>query len=102
MTLIGGVAVQRWGDPRQTRDVDLTLLTGLGREEAFVDPILEQYRARIPDARRFALERRVLLVETRDRVPLDIALGGLPYEALVVDRSPPFEIARGISSAEDL
>lgn len=24
---IGGLAVQRWGEPRVTRDVDLTLLT---------------------------------------------------------------------------
>lgn len=105
-SIIGGVAVQRWGDPRQTRDVDLTLLTGLGGEEAFVDPILEHYRARIPDARRFALERRVLLVETRDGIPLDISLGGLPYEAVIIDRSTPFEIERGITmstcSAEDL
>jgi hypothetical protein len=105
-SVIGGVAVQRWGDPRQTRDVDLTLLTGLGGEEAFVDPILEHYRARIADARRFALERRVLLVETREGVPLDISLGGLPYGAAVVDRSTVFEIEPGVSvttcSAEDL
>jgi hypothetical protein len=26
--VIGGLAVQRQGDPRQTRDVDLTLVTG--------------------------------------------------------------------------
>jgi hypothetical protein len=33
--VIGGLAVQRWGEPRQTRDVDLTLLTGMvGSEEA--------------------------------------------------------------------
>ena len=25
---IGGLAVQRWGEPRETVDVDLTLLTG--------------------------------------------------------------------------
>jgi hypothetical protein len=48
--VIGGLAVQRWGDPRQTRDVDLTLLTGLGGEEAFVDPILEHYPPCIADA----------------------------------------------------
>jgi len=105
-SVIDGVAVQRWGEPRQTRDVDLTLLTGLGGEEAFVDPILEHYRARIPEARRFALERRVLLVETGDGVPLDISLAGLPYEAVVVKRSTRFEVERGISiltcSAEDL
>jgi hypothetical protein len=25
---IGGLAVQRWGEPRETVDVDMTLLTG--------------------------------------------------------------------------
>jgi hypothetical protein len=30
---IGGVAVQRWGDPRFTQDIDVTLLTGFGNEE---------------------------------------------------------------------
>ena len=28
--VIGGLAVQRWGEPRLTRDVDVTLLTGFG------------------------------------------------------------------------
>ena len=35
-----GVAVQRWGEPRLTQDVDLTLLTGFGTEEAFVSALL--------------------------------------------------------------
>lgn len=104
--VIGGLAVQRWGEPRQTRDVDLTLLTGIGGEAAFVDTILLQYAPRIPDARRFALERRVLLVETPDRIALDISLGALPYEARVVERSSPFEVEPGVTvttcSAEDL
>jgi hypothetical protein len=88
--VIGGLAVQRWGEPRQTRDVDLTILTGLGGEERFVDPLLAEYRPRIPDARRFAIERRVLLLETSSGVPLDVSLGGLPYEARVIDRSTVF------------
>jgi hypothetical protein len=104
--VIGGLAVQRWGEPRQTRDVDLTLLTGLGGEERFIDPILAHYPARLPDARRFALERRVLLVETANGVPLDISLGGLPYEARVVERSTEWEVEPGVRvttcSAEDL
>jgi len=37
---IGGVALQRWGEPRQTIDVDLTLLTGFGGEEAYADALL--------------------------------------------------------------
>ena len=32
--LIGGVALQRWGEARETVDVDLTLLTGFGDEAA--------------------------------------------------------------------
>jgi len=30
--IIGGISVQRWGEPRLTRDVDVTLLAGLGNE----------------------------------------------------------------------
>jgi hypothetical protein len=105
-TIIGGLAVQRWGEPRQTRDVDVTLLTGLGGEEQFVDPLLARYVPRLPDARRFALERRVLLVETRDRIPIDVSLGGLPFEERVVARSSLFEFEPEVSlrtcSAEDL
>ena len=33
---IGGIAVQRWGEPRVTRGVDLALLTGFGREDLIV------------------------------------------------------------------
>lgn len=104
--LIGGLAVQRWGEPRQTRDVDLTLLTGLGGEERFVDPLLTQYRSRVADARQFALTRRVVLVETAAGIPVDISLGGLPFEARVIERSTPFHLepdaALTTCSAEDL
>jgi hypothetical protein len=34
---IGGVAVQNWGEPRLTRDIDVSLLTGFGGEERWVD-----------------------------------------------------------------
>ena len=45
--IIGGIALLRWGEPRFTRDVDLTLLTGFGGEERFVAAILESYRGRL-------------------------------------------------------
>ena len=34
---IGGLAVQKWSEPRVTDDVDLTLFTGLGTEAPFID-----------------------------------------------------------------
>jgi len=48
--IIGGMAVLRWGEPRFTRGVDVTLLTGFGREDEFITPLLEAgYQGRVPD-----------------------------------------------------
>jgi len=44
---IPGIAVQRWGEPRVTRDVDLALLTGFGREDEFIDTLLAAYLPRV-------------------------------------------------------
>jgi hypothetical protein len=52
---IGGIAVQRWGEPRLTRDIDLSLLTEFGTEAILVDLLLSAYQPRIADARAFAL-----------------------------------------------
>ena len=93
--LIGGVALQRWGEPRQTVDVDITLLTGFGGEENFIRPLLERFRPRRPDAAGFALRNRVLLVENAEGVGLDIALGGLPFEARTIERASPYDIGGG-------
>ena len=34
---IGGLAVQNWGQPRLTQDVDACLFSGVGEEETFID-----------------------------------------------------------------
>ena len=103
---IGGIVVPRWGEPRTTADADLTLLTGFGGEEAFADALLASFRARRPDARKLALERRVVLLEASNSVPLDVSLGALPFEGRLVERSSEFAVATGVAlqtcSAEDL
>ncbi|MBI2950193.1 MAG: nucleotidyl transferase AbiEii/AbiGii toxin family protein [Verrucomicrobia bacterium] len=103
---IGGVAVQRWGTPRFTQDIDLTLLTGCGEEEKFVDALLKELNPRRPDAREFALRNRVLLLQTRDGVDVDIALGALPFEERCVARASAWRTGDGTllttCSAEDL
>ncbi len=40
---IGGLAVQRWGEPRLTLDVDCTLLTGFGQEGRYVGELLSAF-----------------------------------------------------------
>jgi hypothetical protein len=103
---IGGLAVLRWGEPRETVDVDLTLLTGFGGEEQFVRTLLAYYEPRITDALNFALARRVLLLRAGSGVGLDIALAGLPFEESVIARSSLFafspESLLRTCSAEDL
>ena len=104
--LIGGLALQRWGEPRETIDVDLTLLTGFGGEESFVQFLLNHYSARVENPVPFALAHRVLLLRASSGVGLDVALGGLPFEESAVARSSLFEFPGGVRlrtcSPEDL
>jgi len=105
--IIGGIALLRWGNPRFTRDVDVALLTGFGREDEFILPLLSAgYNGRIDDAAGFARRHRVLLLSAPNGIPLDISLAGLPFEANAVQRASLFEFAHGCSlrtcSAEDL
>ena len=103
---IGGLALQRWGEPRVTRDVDLTILTRFTNEEAIVRAFLGRFRGRVEDAEAFAMRHRVILAQTGTGIGIDAALGGLPFEESAVDRSSIFEFLPGISlrtvSASDL
>ncbi len=103
---IGGIAVQRWGEPRLTQDADLTIITGFGGEHAFIDALLDGFDGRRSDARDFALRNRVVLLATSTGVPVDISLGAMPFEERAVARATDFAIAPEVvihtCSAEDL
>ena len=103
---IGGLAVQHWGEPRLTRDLDVSLLAGFGGESVFVDALLSQYAPRIPAAREFALSRRVLLLRTADGIGIDVSLAAIPYEERAVSRAVSVEMLPGsavrLCSPEDL
>ncbi|MEO5925186.1 MAG: DUF6036 family nucleotidyltransferase [Bryobacteraceae bacterium] len=104
--LIGGVAVQRWSEVRVTRDVDLSLLTGFGHEDPFLDALVAAFPARIKDAKDFALRNRVLLLATPDGIGIDVSLAALPFEHDVIRRATVFNYGPGLDlrtcSAEDL
>jgi hypothetical protein len=93
---IGGIAVQRWGMPRSTVDLDLTVLAPFGGESGILDALLRTVAPRIEDARGFALRHRVLLGQV-DGVPVDIALGAMPFEEASVARATFFEVGSGLS-----
>ena len=103
---IGGLALARWGEPRATQDVDVSLFTGFGGEEPYVRELLSHFTPRVRDAAEFARDNRVVLFLTSNGVPVDLALGAVPFEEEVVRRASAFEFAPGVSlvtcSAEDL
>ncbi len=103
---IGGLALQRWGEPRLTGDVDLTILTGFGGEAAYINTLCGRYAGRIPDTAEFARRNRVLLLQSERGIPIDISLGGLPFEERVVERASSYRFLADVRlqtcSAEDL
>ena len=104
--IIGGLAVIRWGEARLTRDVDVSLFTGFGNEEAVARALLELFEPRIDEALQFAVTNRVLLVRGASGVPIDIAVAALPFEDEIIERASAFEYLPGVSlrtvAAEDL
>ena len=103
---IGGIALQRWGEPRLTADVDLTILTGYGGDAGYIEDLCRAFPGRIPDTAEFAHRSRVLLLQSEQGIPIDISLGALPFEERVVDRASLFRFLDTVSlntcSAEDL
>ena len=103
---IGGIAVQHWGEPRLTRDIDISLLAGFGSEEHYVDLLLGAYRPRMEGARQFAAAHRVLLLASPGGIGIDVSLAALSYEELMIERARKIDLlphrSLRLCSAEDL
>jgi hypothetical protein len=105
--IIGGLAVQRWGEVRLTVDADATVLTEWSRDEFVTDLLLgSPFLPRLPDARDFALKNRVLLLKNAKGTHVDVALGALEFENRSVMRSSLWTLSESAKlrtcSAEDL
>lgn len=66
--VIGGVALQRWGEPRFTADADISVLIEPGQERRVAEALLRELPARIDDAIGFATRTRVVLARSADNV----------------------------------
>jgi predicted nucleotidyltransferase len=95
--IIGGLAVNAWGNPRTTQDIDISLYVGYGTEEPFIDRLLQSFKSRISGAKEFAEVSRVLLLQDSNGVPIDVALAALPIEEEMIERAKPFSVGRGNS-----
>lgn len=102
---ISGIALQRWAKPRLTNNIDLTLLTGFGDEERYIEKLLDKFQSRIENPKEFALLSRVVLLQTAN-IGIDVSLGALFFEENAINRATKFEFIKDVSlktcSAEDL
>ena len=84
---IGGMAVQHWGEPRLTSDVDASVWTEFGNERPVIEQLLQNLTPRIEDATEFALVNRVLLAQESNGVDVDVSLAAFPFELELIRRS---------------
>ncbi len=87
--IIGGIAASLLGTPRFTVDLDAVLLIGLADIPELLQIATEQgIEPRISDAEGFARKNRVLLLRhVATGIEIDLALGMLPFEIEMVERS---------------
>lgn len=104
--IIGGVALQYWGEPRFTQDLDLTVLVEPGDERRLAEFLVEKFAPRISDAVEFSLQTRVLLLRVSGACDVDISFGLPGYESELMNRRIDYQIGDGrlvkLCSAEDL
>jgi hypothetical protein len=103
---IGGLAIQRWGEPRMTKDADATVVTGFEFDEEVIRILLSRFHGRRDDAAAFARHNRVLLLTASNGVGLDVALGAFDFEHRAAARAVWWRLDSGeslrICTAEDL
>src|SRR5213595_663295 len=77
--VIGGFAVTVWGEPRFTRDLNVTVSVPDEGLSSGIDLFCSQFASLVADPHRFVAETRVLpiLVQT---VPVDLVFAAVPYE----------------------
>lgn len=60
--IIGGIAVQYWGEPRLTGDLDITAAIPLEKAEDFVQLVVSQFTPWVSNPLEFARQTRMILI----------------------------------------
>ena len=94
--MIGGIALQVWGEPRVTGDVDVSVMTAFGSEAETASLILTRISARADDPIAFAMKNRVLLCESIEGIGIDIGLASFPYEEEALARRQRVALVPGV------
>lgn len=94
--VIGGQAVLLYGEPRATKDIDITLALGVEELRRILDAVrAARLRLLTADAEEFA--RKTMVVPTQDKdsgVRVDFILSYTDYERQAVERARDVKIGR--------
>jgi hypothetical protein len=102
--VIGGFAVTIWGEPRFTRDLDVTILVPAEQIRSTINRICSAFTALVTDAMKFVADTRVLPIMINS-VPVDLIFAALPYEEAAIARARTINLKNGavrICAPEDL
>lgn len=104
--LIGGLAVQQWGQARLTVDADFTVSVPVEKSDDVIRLITQRYPSRAVNPFEMASKTRMILVTASNGVKVDMSLALPGYEDEVMRRAKEVEVEPGtklpICSAEDL
>ncbi|MFQ5865318.1 MAG: hypothetical protein ACE5IW_08840 [bacterium] len=104
--VIGGIAIQRWGDRRLAKDVALTLLVSPEETERITSLLTQRFIPRVHKVHQFVQSTRVLPVTASNGCEVDFSFALPGYEEFLLERSVVFEPSQGVTiricSAEDL
>jgi predicted nucleotidyltransferase len=93
--VIGGLANAVWGEPRATLDIDVTIAAETSDTLRVVTALENEFRVLASDPASFVIETRVLPLESRSGVRVDLIFGLLPFEREAVARARTVQVAGG-------
>lgn len=91
--IIGGQAVLVYGEPRLTRDIDVTLGVNIDRLDEIMNIVRKVEAEIIPeDPEKFVKQTYVLPVKTENNIRVDFIFSFTPYERQACDRANKIKI----------
>jgi len=103
---IGGLAVHVWGEPRQTRDVDVCVVVKLKDAGRLRQELLDSFQPKFEGAAEIAAALWVCPLVTESGVPFDVSFAVLGPERDMLQRATEVDVGTGrtlpVCCAEDL
>lgn len=103
--VIGGLANAKWGQPRATLDIDITIWVSDSEIKNVVSMLERSYTPLVEKPLEFIGDTRVLPLKDHQSHRIDIIFGALPFERQAIERSLKVEIgntAVNFCTPEDL